>query len=152
MITDKERAELKELTNQIRKSNQPMQWFDYGWDECAEIIMRYVEKKNAESAEQAMKEAAERAVAFIRTLNSESMDLWSEYEDNGLRTAILDDSVVKENLITDHIPDTWKKLAIAVKALEYVESKSLPSSAFESHYSRLQDACAKASDALKEIQ
>ena len=65
MITDKDRAELKELTKQIRKSNQTMQWFDYGWDECAEILMQYVNKKCAESAEQAKKEAAERAVAFV---------------------------------------------------------------------------------------
>ena len=59
MITDKDREELKELTKQIRKSNQTMQWFDYGWDDCAEIIMRYVEKKNAESADQVRKESVE---------------------------------------------------------------------------------------------
>ena len=39
MITDKDRAELKELTKQIRKSNQTMQWFDYGWDDCAEMVL-----------------------------------------------------------------------------------------------------------------
>ena len=65
MINDKDREELKELTNQIRKSKQTMQWFDYGWDDCAEIITRYVEKKNADSADQARKEAAERAVEWI---------------------------------------------------------------------------------------
>lgn len=43
-----------------------------------------------------------------------------EYEDNGIRAAILGDSVVKESLITDHIPDIGKKLAIAVKALEEI--------------------------------
>jgi len=58
MVTDKDREELKELTKQIRKSDQCVQWFDYGWNECAEIITQYVNKKCAESAEQARKEAA----------------------------------------------------------------------------------------------
>ena len=154
MITDKDRAELKELTKQIRKSNQPMQWFDYGWDECAEIIMRYVEKKNAEYAEQARKEAAEVAVAFIRTLNSESRDLWGEYEDNGLRAAILGDSVIKENLTTDHIPDIGKKLAIAVKALgNIIDGNDLACERGESMASWMDsDFRRQAKDALKEIQ
>ena len=107
--------ELRELTRKIRSTKMDIVFFEYGLSECAEIIMCYVNKKCVESAEQARKEAAERAVAFIRTLNSESMDLWSEYEDNGLRAAILGDSVVKENLTTDHIPDATKKLAVAVR-------------------------------------
>ena len=39
-----------------------------------------------------------------------------------VRMAIKGDSVTKENLITDHIVDTNKKLAIALKALESVIS------------------------------
>ena len=101
------------------------------------------------ASEQARKEAADRALAFIKTLNSESMDLWGEYEDNGLRAAILCDSVIKESLITDrigddnkmvdHIPDIGKKLAIAVKALEEIRDGDL-------QHNRI------ARDALKEIQ
>jgi hypothetical protein len=62
----------------------------------------------------------------------------------GLRAAIIGDSVT---VSTDS-----EKLAIAVKALEYVVSKGMPSNVFESQYSRLQDACTTAGDALKEIQ
>ena len=39
-----------------------------------------------------------------------------------LREAILGDSVIKENSITDHIPNAGKKLDIAVKALEEIRS------------------------------
>jgi len=39
---------------------------DYGWNECAEIITQYVNKKCAESAEQARKEAADSAVRYCK--------------------------------------------------------------------------------------
>lgn len=115
MITDKDREELRELTRQIRSTKiDGVVFFDYGWNECAEIIMRYVNKKCTESAEQARKEAAEVAVAFVDNnmagLSSCDVGLLTD-----LRTAILDDSA------SDHIPDTGKKLAIAVKALEDIK-------------------------------
>lgn len=59
MITDKDKEELRELTRQIRSTKMDVVFFDYGWNECAEIIMRYVNKKCTESADQARKEAAE---------------------------------------------------------------------------------------------
>ena len=60
----------KEHTNQIRKSNQTMQGFNYRWDDCGEITMRYVDKKNAESAEQARKEADEKLTIAVKALKN----------------------------------------------------------------------------------
>ena len=115
-------------------------------------IADIINKHATESAEQARKEAADRAVAFIRTLNSESMDLWGEYEDNGLRAAILGDSVVKENLTADHIPDT-EKLAIAVKALEEIQAFDTGTWDRPVPFSELWRQARNISDnALKEIQ
>lgn len=107
-----------------------------------------IDNARAESADQARKEAAERVSSAWLTTECWKDDLTLAV----VRMAILGDSVIKESLITDHIPDIGKKLAIAVKALEYVVSKSMPSNVFESQYSRLQDACTTARDALKEIQ
>jgi hypothetical protein len=123
-------------------------------EEAVNVIAAYlgggteaVEKElsiyRAELTDQARKEAAERLCG-----SCPGCDYYNggDIGDNcALRNAILAPSVKEGKTDTE-------KLAIAVKALEYVVSKSLPSSAFESHYSRLQDACAKASDALKEIQ
>jgi len=96
--------------------------------------------KHAESADQARKEAADRAVEWFKTV----FCVPESARTKGLRAAIIGDSVT---VSTDS-----EKLAIAVKALEYVVSKGMPSNVFESQYSRLQDACTTAGDALKEIQ
>lgn len=157
MTTDKDREEAKAYLEKLfsgKTGTGSWHGIKDKWSE-SELIEMQAERDSrirAESADQARKEAAERVVAFIRTLNSESMDLWSEYEDNGLRTAILGDSVVKENLITDHIPDTGKKLAIAVKALEEIKKIGKAGPAFETHFSKLQYIGAVTNDALKEIQ
>lgn len=108
----------------------------------------------AESAEQARKEAAER----VRELAGKDCFRnpgYGEGYERGLYDAylaILDDSVVKENLITDHIPDIGKKLAIAVKALEKIKKIGKAGSAFETHFSKLQHIGAATNDALREIQ
>ncbi len=78
-------------------------------------IADIINKHATDSAEQARKEAAERVASA-----------WREHREDItlriLREAILGDSVIKENSITDHIPDIGKKLAIAVKALEKIRS------------------------------
>jgi CRISPR/Cas system CSM-associated protein Csm2 small subunit len=147
MITDKDREEAKTLCERmkvvqsvyvgcVRRPDEIKQIFNTPED--IERFASFISRIRRESADQARKEAAERVACAWRE-HGEGITLRT------IRDAILDDSA------TDHIHDS-EKLAVAVKALEYVVSKSLPSSAFESHYSRLQDACAKASDALKEIQ
>ena len=104
----------------------------------SETIAQIVYGIRAESAEQARKEAAERVASA-----------WREHgEDITLRIlqeSILGDSVIKENLITDHIPDIGKKLAIAVKALE---EASIILSKTDGDY----DALCAIRQALKEIQ
>lgn len=143
MITDKDREWTLCFIETLKANGVNMSDF------TLEIIDELMKEHRAESAEQARKEAAE---MLCRSCPGCDYYNGGDISDNcALRNAILGDSVVKENLITDHIPDA-EKLAIAVKALEYVVSKSLPSDVFGGHYSRLQDACAKASDALKEIQ
>jgi len=134
MITDKDREDLIE---DIRAYND-------GWMlEEGKDRDRLIEFENvirAESAEQARKEAADRAVEWFKTV----FCVPESARTKGLRAAIIGDSVT---VSTDS-----EKLAIAVKALEYVVSKGMPSNVFESQYSRLQDACTTAGDALKEIQ
>lgn len=117
MITDKDRAELKELTKQIRKSKQTMQWFDYGWDDCAEIIMQYVNKKCAESADQARKEAADRADIFCMT-NTVGLSIGTLLS---LRAAILGDSAP---VSTDSREETRKAIDGELKNADlYLESQ-----------------------------
>ena len=134
MITDNDREDLIE---DIRAYND-------GWMlEEGKDRDRLIEFENvirAESAEQARKEAADRAVEWFKTV----FCVPESARTKGLRAAIIGDSVT---VSTDS-----EKLAIAVKALEYVVSKGMPSNVFESQYSRLQDACTTAGDALKEIQ
>lgn len=104
-------------------------------EDLAGIISRIRTK----SADQTRKEAAERVTRAWRE-HGEGITLRT------LRTAILDDHTA------DHIHDTGEKLAIAVKALEKISRKGKASSAFDDHFSRLQDSCAFANDALREIQ
>lgn len=102
-------------------------------DNIADIINKHA----TESANQERKEAAERVASA-----------WREHgEDITLR--ILQESILGDSVA---VSTDSEKLAIAVKALEEIESKHIPSNVFESQYSRLQEACTKARDALKEIQ
>jgi len=110
-------------------------------------IADIINKHATESAEQARKEAADRAVEWI--MKKIVPGVFADILVQDLMFSILTDA--ETNKKDDHIPDS-EKLAIAVKALEYVVSKSMPSNVFESQYSRLQEACTKARDALKEIQ
>ena len=111
-------------------------------------ISDIINKHATESADQARKEAADRAVEWI--MKKVVPGVFADILVQDLRFSILTDT--ETNKKTDHIPDISEKLAIAVNALEYVVSKSMPSNVFESQYSRLQEACTKARDALKEIQ
>lgn len=132
MITDKYREELRELTRQIRSTKMDVVFFDYGWNECAEIIMRYVDKRRAESAEQARKEAADR---FCASCHGKEDGMCGECPDR----AVILNSPVKEGK-TDA-----EKLAIAVKALEHA---SISIAKTDGDY----DALCVVRDALKEIQ
>jgi len=133
MITDKDREDAENIAGL------------YAPYDCDEMAAGYVSTIRAESADQARKEAAERVASA-----------WREHgEDITLRIlqeSILGDSVIKENLITDHIPDIGKKLAIAVNALEEIKQIRKAGPAFESHFSKLQDIGRITNDALKEIQ
>lgn len=169
MVTDKDREELKELTKQIRKSDQCVQWFDYGWNECAEIITQYVNKKCAESAEQARKESAtfEEIKDF---LISKSGIYKSEYIQSaiimlrdcfGSRAAIL--SPLQNVGNSEQVPAERYKLEIAVQALtEIADGKGLVNNTSSCYMDRAApkipklfsfgDMQDKAREALKEIQ
>lgn len=124
MITDKYREELRELTRQIRSTKMDVVFFDYGWNECAEIIMRYVDKRRAESAEQAMKEAADRAADWYKEscLNEycPSCTAPNCSTIDSLRTAVL--STVKESFTVAHVSTDTEKLAVARRALKVIQS------------------------------
>ena len=153
MITDKEKLDAPYMPSALLCDIRKRKDGHWSWSNKKALDKIYERDRfiRSESAGHARKEAADMAIAFIDK-NYNAFGEWDDVAFDSLRAAILGDSVVKENLITDHIPDAAQKLAIAVKALEYVASKSLPSDVFGGHYSRLQNACAKASDALKEIQ
>ena len=120
MITDKDREDAENIAGL------------YAPYDCDEMAAGYVSTIRAESANQARKEAADRVVSAWRE-HGEDITL------RILREAILGDSVIKENSITDHIPDIGKKLAIAVKALNAVLED-------------VDDMYAQVGNALKEIQ
>lgn len=64
-----------------------------GWclegKEPLERLKTFEEAVRAEAAEQARKEAAKKAVAFVKMLSSESRDLWGVWEDEHLQLAIM---------------------------------------------------------------
>ena len=134
MITDKDRED-KNYAYDVALKILSLGNTESTPDNIADIINKHA----TESAEQARKEAAERVASA-----------WREHgEDITLR--ILQESILGDSTAAP-VPDIGKKLAIAVKALEEIESKRIPSNVFESLYSRLQEACTKAYEALKEIQ
>ncbi len=100
-------------------------------------IADIINKHATESADQARKEAAERAEKA-----------WREHGD-GITLRILRESILGD-YATDQIEG--EKLAIAVKALEEIKQIRKAGPAFESHFSKLQDIGRITNDALKEIQ
>ena len=123
MITDRDKEDAENIAGL------------YAPYDCDEMAAGYVSTIRAESAEQARKEAAERAVDFLKKE-------WYWFNDdacyaNELRTAILGDSAP---VSTDS-----EKLAIAVKALE---SASMSLAFYDGDYGTL----SLVRQALKEIQ
>lgn len=157
MITDKDREEARVFCEKIKvvqsvwvngkqRPDEVKQIFNTS--ENIENVAGFIARIRTESAEQARKEAADRAVEWI--MKRIVPGVFADILVQDIRFSILTDA--DTNKKDDHIPDIGEKLAIAVKALEYVVSKGMPSNVFESQYSRLQDACTTAGDALKEIQ
>ena len=142
MITDKDR---EEAINVIAA------YLGGGKEQVAKELSFF----RAELAEQARKEAAENGILFMqeRLVPGVFTDIMLDE----LRAAILDDSasdhIVGTNKKVDQIPDTGKKLAIAVKALEEIATlntgtwdKPVPFSVLWNDSSRI------ITDALKDIQ
>lgn len=143
MITDKDREDKNDAYDVALKI------LSLGNTESTpDNISDIINKHATESADQARKEAADRAVEWI--MNRLVPGVLADIIVQDLRYSILTDNDNSKK--SDHVPDIGEKLAIAVKALEEIESKHIPSNVFESQYSRLQEACTKARDALKEIQ
>ena len=105
-------------------------------------IADIINKHATESAEQARKEAAERAVEWI--MKRIVPGVFADILVQDLRFSILTDT--ETNKKADHIPDISEKLAIAVKALKDIGDKHglEPGAAA--------DCCNIAANALKEIQ
>jgi hypothetical protein len=156
MITDKDKEDIIKAIHDAMMQDKYLMSNKQEREQYALFILEnYTERIRTESADQARKDAAERVACA-----------WREHGENitlrTIRDAILGDST------TDRIPDTGERLhpeitndyvkkleddlSIAVKALEKISRKGKASSAFDSHFSRLQDSCAFANDALKEIQ
>jgi len=113
-----------------------------------EMLVSVFARISAEAADQARKEAAERAVGWI--MKRIVPGVFADILVQDIRFSILTDT--ETNKKTDHLPDTGKKLAIAVKALEEIKQIRKAGPAFESHFSKLQDIGRITNDALKEIQ
>jgi hypothetical protein len=135
MITEKDREEAVAIVNLAVKVAQP-----FGAEPELESLCEELARIRAESAEQARKEAADRVRKEFGAQEGGSNTI------DRVCVAILGDSVIKESLITDHIPDIGKKLAIAVKALEEI----LYRHGLEAGVAA--DCCHIANTALKEIQ
>lgn len=163
MITDKDKEEAKTFcekikvvlsvsVNGVRRPDEIKQIFNT--PENIENFASFISRIRTESADQARKEAADRAVEFIRDQGMEQMEMWGEYDDNRLRAAILN-SPVKEgktspdafdmalrvlafnpsvpnatgklaDMIEQYAEDYCaEKLAIAVKALEKISGRGM---------------------------
>ena len=133
-------------------------------------IADIINKHATESAEQARKEAEAWKKIVIEGIEELEFEInectrcgktapMTEYDiylnlTRG-RAAILGDSVIKENLTTDHIPDISEKLAIAVNALEVIRDNALNPAHTMTKFGleQVTDANRAISDrALKEIQ
>lgn len=174
MITDKDREWTLCFIETLKANGVNMSDF------TLEIIDELMKKHRTESADKARKEAAERAVRFFDDFRicvpPNKYNMPQETLEQ-LRAAIIGDSVIKENLTTDHKYDCAayategktdaEKLAIAVKALrwalEYIGDGFLPEEGIPDHecgYTTAPDTgycefCENywiARDALKEIQ
>jgi hypothetical protein len=146
MITDKDREDAKAYLEKLfsgKTGTGSWHGINDKWSESELVEMQTGRdyRIRAESAEQARKESAELAVEYCSTLFPWGKD--GSYA-QGLRDAIIGDSAP--------VSTDAEKLAVAVKALEKISRKGKASSAFDSHFSRLQDSCAFANDALREIQ
>lgn len=152
MITDKDMEATNKYVNEIGAMfNDDMHGFR------SEMYI-LVSRIRTESAEQARKEAAERAVRFFDDFRicvpPNKYNMPQETLEQ-LRAAIIGDSVIKENLTTDHKYDCAtsvtqektdaEKLAIAVKALEKINER-------HSFADIVDDSYIISRDALKEIQ
>lgn len=136
MITDKDRALgdliIAEYENACGSSN------------ADNSVYVNIARIRAESAEQARKEAAERAVLFYQRDCGGCGEKCGECSHTKqLRKEILDDSAA--------VSTDAEKLAIAVKALEEIKQIRKAGPAFESHFSKLQDIGRITNDALNEI-
>jgi len=142
MITDKDREDAENIAGL------------YAPYDCDEMAAGYVSTIRAESADQARKEAAERAAEWFKTV----FCVPENAKTKGLRAAILGDSAT---VSTDS-----EKLAIAVKALEwalkYIGDGVLPDEGTPEHdcgyikapdegYCEFCENYWNARDALKEI-
>ena len=108
-------------------------------DNIADIINKYA----TESAEQARKEAADRAVEWV--MKKLVPGVLADIIVQDLRYSILTDNDNSKK--SDHITDIGKKLAIAVKALENISSRDYAENTLSPQWS-----ASIASYALKEIQ
>lgn len=147
MITDKDREEAKIICSAIKipielsvgglKIVTTVSTGEILAKMNSDTIAQILYSIRAESAEQARKEAAERAVAFVDN-NYNAFGEWDNVAFDNLRAAILGDSAT--------VSTDAEKLAIAVKALEEI----LYRHGFEPGVAA--DCCHIANTALKEIQ
>lgn len=119
-----------------------------------------LENIKTESAEQARKESANIAVAWVDNNLNSTGDVTRE-EFTSLRADILGDSVIKENLTTEHVPDAGKlieeKLAIAARALKEIRNDAcrlfdIHHPSLDAGYGPTKDIINIVDKTLKEIQ
>lgn len=83
----------------MKKLNTELEQFIYNiwdfnsesgeWPEYYNGVSEMIQIRDASIRAEALKEAAERAIEYVRALSYESREIWSTYEDVGLRQAIL---------------------------------------------------------------